>query len=61
MLRTKLINKFLKKKTLEPRDKYKKRRNICVGLIKKPKRNFYENFYRTATLLKRDSNTGVFL
>ena len=35
MLRTKLRNKFLKKKTLESRAKYNKQRNICVSLIKK--------------------------
>ena len=35
MLRTKLRNKFLKKKTLESRAKYNKQRNICVSLKKK--------------------------
>ena len=39
MLRTKLRNKFLKKKTLESRAKYNRQRNICVSLIKKAKRN----------------------
>ena len=43
MLRTKLRNKFLKKKTSESRAKYNKQRNICVSLIKKAKRNYYEN------------------
>ena len=43
MLRTKLRNKFLKKKTLESRAKYNKQRNICVSLIKKAKQNYYEN------------------
>ena len=43
MLRTKLRNKFLKKKTLESRAKNNKQRNICVSLIKKAKRNYYEN------------------
>ena len=33
MLRTKLRNKFLKKKTLEFRAKYNKQRDICVSLI----------------------------
>ena len=35
MLRCKLRNKFLKKKTLESRAKYNKQRNICVSLKKK--------------------------
>ena len=34
MRRTKLRNKFLKKKTLESSAKYNKQRNICVSLIK---------------------------
>ena len=43
MLRPKLRNKFLKKKISESRAKYNKQRNICVSLIKKLKRNYYEN------------------
>ena len=43
MLRTKLRNQFLKKRTLEARIKYNKQRNICVSLVKKAKRNYYEN------------------
>ena len=43
MLRTKLTNQFLKKRTLEARTKYNKQRNICVSLAKKTKRNYYEN------------------
>ena len=43
MLRTKLRNQFLKKRTLEAKIKYNKQRNICVSLVKKSKRNYYEN------------------
>ena len=43
LLRTKLKNQFLKKRTLEARIKYNKQRNICVSLVKKAKRNYYEN------------------
>ena len=43
MLRTKLRNKFLKKNTLESRAKYNMQGNICVSLLKKAKRNYYEN------------------
>ena len=43
MLRTKLRNQFLKKRTLQARTKYKKQRNICVSLVKKAKQNYYEN------------------
>ena len=44
MLRTKLRNQFLKKRrTLEARTKHNKQRNICVSLVKKAKRTYYEN------------------
>ena len=43
MLRTKLRNQFLKKKTLEARTKYNKQRNICVSFVNKVKRNYYKN------------------
>ena len=43
MLRTKLRNQFLKKKTLEARTKYNKQRNICVSFVNKAKRNYYKN------------------
>ena len=43
MLRTKQRNQFLNKKTLGTRTKYNKQRNICVNLVKKAKRNHYEN------------------
>ena len=43
MLRTKLRNQVLKKRTLEARIKYNKQRNICVSLVKKAKRNYNEN------------------
>ena len=43
MLRTKLRNQLLKKRTLEARTKYNKQRNICVSLVKKAKRNYYKN------------------
>ena len=42
MLRTKLRNQVLKKRTLEARIKYNKQRNICVSLVKKAKRNYNE-------------------
>ena len=43
MLRTKLRNQFLKKRTLEARTKYNWQRNICVSLVKNAKRNYYKN------------------
>ena len=43
MLRTKLRNQFLKKRTLEARTKYNKQRNICVSLVKNARRNYHEN------------------
>ena len=43
MLRTKLRNQFLKTRTSEAKLKYNKQRNLCVSLLRKTKRNYYEN------------------
>ena len=43
MLRTKLRNKFLKQKTTETRSGYNKQRNICVSILRKAKRSYFEN------------------
>ena len=43
MVRTRLRNKFLKSKTSESREAYKKHRNYCVSLLRETKRHFYEN------------------
>ena len=42
MLRTKLQNQ-LKKSTSEAKLKYNKQTNLCVGLLRNAKRNYYEN------------------
>ena len=42
MLRTKLRNQFLKTRT-SAKLKYNKQRNLCVSLLRKTKRNYYEN------------------
>ena len=43
MRRTKLRNQFLKKRISEAKLKYNKQRNLCVNLLRKAKRNHYEN------------------
>ena len=43
MLRSKLRNKYLKEKTDDARVRYKKQRNVCVFLLKKAKKNYFEN------------------
>ena len=43
MLRTRFRRQFLKMKTPEANGKYNKQRNICVSLIRKAKRNYYES------------------
>ena len=43
MLRTKLRNKFLKQKRTETRSAYNKQRNICVSILRKAKRSYFEN------------------
>ena len=42
MVRSRLRNKSLKLKTEDARIAYKKQRNVCVSLLRKTKKNFYE-------------------
>ena len=43
MLRTNLINKFLKNRSNENKTNYVKQRNHCVSLLRKTKREYYSN------------------
>ena len=43
MFRSKLRNKYLILKTTEAHEAYKKQRNYCVSLLRKTKKEFYEN------------------
>ena len=43
MERSRLRNKYLKLKTYVSKLAYKKQRNNCVGLLRKVKKQFYEN------------------
>ena len=43
MVRSRLRNKFIKCKTSESRDAYRKQRNYCVTLLRETKKRFYEN------------------
>ena len=43
MRRTKLRNQFLKKRTSEAKLKYNKQINLCVNLLRRTKRNHYED------------------
>ena len=43
MVRSRLRNKYLKLKTNETREDYKKQRNYCVTILRTAKRNYYEN------------------
>ena len=44
MLKIKLRNIFLKNRTEENKDRYTKKRNLCVTLLRKNKREYFENF-----------------
>ena len=48
MVRSRLRNRYLKLKTCESRDAYKKQRNLCVTLTEN-KKTFYENFKPQST------------
>ena len=43
MVRSRLRNKYLKLKTIESRDAYKRQRNYCVSLLRTIKKNFDEH------------------
>ena len=43
MKRSRLRNNFLRKKTVETRKSYIKQRNKCVSLLKKFKKDYYQN------------------
>ena len=43
MVRSRLHNKYLKLKTCESRDEYKKQRIKCLTLLRETKKIFYEN------------------
>ena len=43
MLRSKLRNQYLKCKSEEAKARFKIQRNLCVTLLRKARRNYYEN------------------
>ena len=43
MTRTRLRNKFFKGQTVENRKNYNKQRNYCVTLLRKVKKEYYDN------------------
>ena len=43
MTRSRLKNKFLNFKTIDSWNAYKKQRNLCVSLVRRTKRSFYES------------------
>ena len=45
MLRTKLRCKFLKQNTTETRLANSKQRNICLSILRKAKRSYFEKLY----------------
>ena len=55
MLRTKLRNKFLKQKTTETRSAYNKKRNICVNILRKTKKSYFENLDIKRTLVTTEN------
>ena len=43
MTRSRLKNKFLRLKSIDSRNAYKKQRNLCVSLLRRTKKSYYEN------------------
>ena len=44
MKRSNLRNKYLKSRSEEDRQRFRKQRNLCVSLLRKTKRSYYSNF-----------------
>ena len=60
MLRSKLQNQFLKCKSEEARTCFKIQRNLCVTLLRKARRNYYENLeLGRVNDSKKSSKTGL--
>ena len=45
MVRSRLRNKSLKLKSMESMEAYKKQRNCCVSLLRKAKKDYYEQLH----------------
>ena len=67
MTRTKLRNISLQNKRMENRIRHTKQRNLCVSLLRKTKKRYYENryyvvdnklFWKTVKPLLSDNVTG---
>ena len=50
MLRSKLRNQYLKCKSEDARARFKIQRKLCVTLLRKAKRDYYENLESEKTL-----------
>ena len=53
MTRSRLNNKYLKNRTTENFDAYKKQRNLCVKLFRKEKKAFYSNLQPLTKILRQ--------
>ena len=57
MVRTQLLNKFRKENSFIDELAYKRQHNFCITLIKKTKRNFYNNLDPLSAKITKWSNT----
>ena len=49
MTRTRLRNRFLKNRSTRNRDLFRKQRNLCVSLLRKPKKDYFSNLNEKQT------------
>ena len=51
MTRSRLLNKFRQERTMSSYVAYKKHRNICVKLLRKTKKDFFNNLFLSIILI----------
>ena len=52
MKRSNLRNKYLKSRSEEDRQRFRKQRNLCVSLLRKTKRSYYSNLNEKKVISK---------
>ena len=59
MLRPRLWNIFLKEKSVESKKAYNKQRNICISMVKKAKKVYFQNINSSGITDKKKFWTTV--
>ena len=58
MKRSNLRNKYLKSRSEEDRQRFRKQRNLCVSLLRKTKRSYYSNLKEKVSSIIKKTTTN---